>query len=60
MSGISQSLPAADLARSADALAAVLKNSIAQSTQMAEKLLRASVLQAVQDASIGTRIDTSA
>ena len=43
-----------------DALAAMLKNSSAQSMQLAEKLLRVGVQQAVQDSSVGTRIDTSA
>jgi hypothetical protein len=59
-SGILQSSSAVDLARSMDALAAMLKNSSAQSMQLAEKLLRVGVQQAVQDSSVGTRIDTSA
>jgi hypothetical protein len=59
MSGIWQS-PAVDLARSTDALAAVLRNGSAQSMQLAEKLLRMGVQQAIQDSSVGMRIDISA
>jgi hypothetical protein len=55
--GISQG---ADLTRSLDALAAMLQNSQDQAMQLADKMLKAGVQQAVQDAAIGTLIDTSA
>ena len=55
--GISQG---ADLTRSLDALAAVLQNSQDQAMQLADKMLKAGVQQAVQDSAVGTLIDTSA
>jgi hypothetical protein len=58
ISGISQG--AADLSRSLDALAALLKSSNEQTMQMAEKLLKVDVAQAIQDSMVGTRIDVSA
>jgi hypothetical protein len=60
VSGISQNSSAVDLAQSIDALAAVLRNSSAQSMQLAEKLLRIGAQQAIQDSSVGARVDTSA
>jgi hypothetical protein len=58
--GISRNSSAVDLIRSLDALAAVLKDSNAQSQELADKLLKASVQQAVSDSSVGGRVDTSA
>lgn len=58
ISGISQG--AADLSRSLDALAALLKSSNEQTMQMAEKLLKVDVAQVIQDSTLGTRIDVSA
>ena len=58
VSGISQG--AADLARSLDALAALLKNTNEQTAQMAERLLKVDVAQTIQDAMVGNRIDVSA
>jgi hypothetical protein len=58
ISGISQG--AADLSRSLDALAALLKSSNEQTMQMAEKLLKVDVAQTIQDSTVGTRIDVSA
>ena len=60
VSGISQNSSAVDLAQSIDALAAVLRTSSAQSMQLAEKLLRIGAQQAIQDSSVGARVDTSA
>jgi hypothetical protein len=57
--GISPSYPA-DLSRSLEALDAVLQSSQAQAFQLAEKLLKAGVQQAIQDNALGTLIDTSA
>jgi hypothetical protein len=58
ISGISQG--AADLSRSLEALAALLKSSNEQTVQMAEKLLKVDVAQTIQDSMIGMRIDVSA
>ena len=58
ISGISQG--ASDIARSLDSLAALLTSSNEQTTQMAEKLLKVSVAQTIQDSSVGTQIDVSA
>jgi len=58
ISGISQG--AADLSRSLDALAALLKSSNEQTMQMAEKLLKVDAAQAIQDSTLGTGIDVSA
>jgi hypothetical protein len=52
--------PGMDFLRSVEDLARVLQDSQAQAMQMAEKLLRTGVQQAVQDSSIGTRIDVTA
>jgi len=49
-----------DSLRSIEDLARVLQDSQAQAMQMADKLLRTSVQQAVQDSSVGTRIDVTA
>ena len=56
--GISQG--AADISRSIDALAALLKSSNEQTMQLAEKLLKVNVAQTIQDSAIGTLIDVSA
>lgn len=58
ISGISQG--AADLSRSLEALAALLKSSNEQTMQMAEKLLKVDVAQTIQDSIVGMRIDVSA
>jgi hypothetical protein len=58
ISGISQG--GADVSRSLDALAALLVSTNDRAMQMAEKLLKAGVEQAIQDATLGTRIDVSA
>ena len=58
ISGISQG--AADVSRSLDALAALLVSTNDRAMQMAEKLLKAGVEQAIQDSTLGTRIDVSA
>jgi len=50
----------ADPARSLDALAAMLQNTQDQAMQLADKMLKAGIQQAVQDSSVGTLIDTSA
>jgi hypothetical protein len=60
LASISRNSSAVDLIRSLDALAAVLKDSNAQSMEMADKLLKLGVQQAVSDSSVGMRIDTSA
>jgi hypothetical protein len=49
-----------DFLRSIEDLARVLQDSQAQAMQMANKLLRAGVQQAVQDSSVGARIDVTA
>jgi hypothetical protein len=58
--GISRNSSAVDLIRSLDALAAVLKDSNAQSMELAAKLLKAGVQQALSDSSVGARVNTSA
>jgi hypothetical protein len=58
--GISRNSSAVDLIRSLDALAAVLKDSNAQSMELGAKLLKAGVQQALSDSSVGARVDTSA
>jgi hypothetical protein len=60
VSSTSGSSAAADLARSLSALDAMLSASQNQVMEMADRLLKVQVQQAVQDESIGTRIDTSA
>ena len=52
--------PGMDFLRSIEDLARVLQDSQAQAMQMADKLLRTGVQQAVQDSSVGTRIDVTA
>lgn len=52
--------PALEFRRSIEDLARVLQDSQAQAMQMADKLLKAGVEQAVQDSSVGTRIDITA
>ena len=58
ISGISQGASA--IARSLDALAALLTSSREQTTQMAEKLLKVDVAQKIQDSAVGSQIDVSA
>jgi hypothetical protein len=58
ISGIARD--AAEFLRSLDALAVLLKSSNEQAMQMAEKLVKIDVQQALQDSSVGTRIDASA
>jgi hypothetical protein len=60
VSSTSGSSAAAELARSLSALDAMLSASQNQVMDMADRLLKVQVQQAVQDESIGTRIDTSA
>jgi hypothetical protein len=60
ISGISGGAGYADLSRSIEALSALLKGSSEQAMAFAEKLLRVDVQQTIQDASVGTRIDTTA
>ena len=52
--------PALELRRSIEDLARVLQDSQAHAMQMADKLLKAGVQQAVQDSSVGARIDITA
>lgn len=52
--------PRMDFLRSIDDLARVLQDSQAQAMQMAEKLLKVGVQQAVQDSAVGNTIDVSA
>jgi hypothetical protein len=58
--GISRNSSAVDLIRSLDALAAVLKDSNAQSMALADKLLKVGVQQALSDSTVGAQVDTSA
>ena len=51
---------APDFRRSIEDLARVLQDSQAQAMQMADKLLKAGVQQAVQDSSVGARVDITA
>jgi hypothetical protein len=46
--------------RSVEDLARVLQDSQAQALEIADKLLKVAVLQAVQDSSVGARIDVTA
>jgi hypothetical protein len=50
----------ADFVRSLDALGAILESSQTQALQLAQKLLKAGVQQAIQDNALGTLLDTSA
>ena len=52
--------PRMDFLRSIDDLAQVLQDSQAQAMQMAEKLLKVGIQQAVQDSAVGKTIDVSA
>ncbi len=52
--------PGMDFLRSIEDLARILQDSQAQAMRMADKLLQAGVQQAVQDSSVGTRIDVTA
>ena len=52
--------PRVDFLRSIDDLAQVLQDSQAQAMQMAEKLLKVGIQQAVQDSAVGKTIDVSA
>lgn len=58
ISGVSQG--AADFSRSLDALAALLLSTNDRAMQIDEKMLKAGVEQAIQDSTVGTRIDVSA
>jgi len=51
---------AAELARSIQGLADILKNANEQSMGLSEKLLKMKVQEKVEDASLGNRIDTEA
>ena len=50
----------AELARSIQGLADILKNANEQSMGIAEKVMKAQVKEKVEDASLGTKIDTEA
>jgi hypothetical protein len=50
----------AQLARSIEGLADILKNANEQSMRISEKLLKTQVQEKLEDASVGTRIDTEA
>ncbi len=52
--------PGMDFLGSIQDLARVLQDSQAQAMRMADKLLKVSVQQAVQDSSVGSRIDVTA
>ena len=52
--------PALAFSRSIDDLARILQDSQAQAMHMADKLLKVGVQQAVQDSSVGTRVDITA
>ncbi len=52
--------PALQFGRSVEDLARILQDSQAQVMAMADKLLKAGVQQAVQDSSVGARIDITA
>lgn len=60
VSGIGGASAAQDPLRSLEDLGQLLQQSQAQMMRMAEKLLKAGVQQAIQDASVGNRIDVSA
>lgn len=49
-----------DFLRSLDDLARVLQDSQARAMELADKLLKAGVQQAVQDSAVGARIDVTA
>jgi hypothetical protein len=52
--------PAVEFRRSVEDLSRVLQDSQAQVMEMADKLLKVGVQQAVQDSSVGARIDITA
>lgn len=58
--GIGHGSPGTDLARAVEDLSVMLRDSQALAMKTAEKLLKAGVQQAVQDASLGARIDLTA
>jgi hypothetical protein len=58
--GIGHASPPADFARAIEDLSRMLQDSQALAMDAANKLLKAGVQQAVQDASLGARIDLSA
>jgi hypothetical protein len=58
--GIGRANPAVDLASAIQDLNAMLQDSQAMAMNTAEKLLKVGVQQAVQDASVGTRVDLTA
>ena len=60
ISGIGGAYPGQDLLRAIEDLGRLLQQSQAEATKTAEKLLRAGVQQAIEDASVGGRIDLSA
>jgi hypothetical protein len=49
-----------DLARSLEALSAVLQNGQDETMRLAEKLMKVGVQQTIQDKSVGMLIDTTA
>ncbi|MGA2611895.1 MAG: hypothetical protein ABSG38_00395 [Spirochaetia bacterium] len=51
---------AAQLARSIQGLADILKNANEQSMRISEKILKTQVQEKVEDASLGNKIDTEA
>jgi hypothetical protein len=59
ISGIQGNDPG-DIARSVQAMQDVLVNAQAQSMQMAEKLMKTGIQQAIQDTQLGTLIDVMA
>jgi hypothetical protein len=60
VSGIGGANSGPDLLRAIEDLGRLLQQSQAEAMKTAEKLLRASVQQAVQDASVGARVDLTA
>ena len=49
-----------ELARSIQGLADILKSANEQSMRLSEKLLKTEVLEKIEDATLGTKIDTEA
>lgn len=60
ISDIGPGASVAELTRSLQGLADILKNANEQSLRLADKLLKTRVQAKLQDASLGTAIDTSA
>jgi len=58
--GIGGASSGADLARAIDDLGLLLKQSQDEAMQMAEKLIKASVQQTVQDTALGNQVDLTA